>query len=79
MSINFGYGGYGMMNGVGANNMYGTNMNNASQQSFTSQYNCPMCYQHGPVPYNYQTYVNPLPKRAVNPSWFSKIFGGLFR
>ena len=73
MSINFGYGaygGYGMMNGM---NMMGGNIGGNTYQSFANQYSCPMCYQYGPVPYNYQAYVNPLPPETVNPSWISRM------
>ncbi len=75
MSVNFGYG--GMMNGM---NTMGLGMNGGgTYQSIAAQNSCPMCYQHGPVPYNYQTYVNPLPRQAIEPSWISRIFGRFFR
>ena len=70
MSVNFGYGGYGMMNGMGMAGGMGMGVNS---QATGSQYSCPMCYQHGAVPYNYQCYVNPLPKQVTNPSFFSKV------
>ena len=81
MSVNFGYGGYGsygMMNGAGflGNN---TNFGGGTFQSINAQYSCPTCYQHGPIPYNYKTFVNPLPQYAVKPpSWFTRIFGRIF-
>lgn len=77
MSVNFGYGGMGMMNGMGMTGGMGTQGGNTFQ-NMASQYNCPMCYQYGAVPYNYQTYVNPLPKQAVNPSWLSRLVGKFF-
>ena len=76
MSVNFGYGGYGMTNNMSM-------MNTMSQgggtfQSIVSQYSCPTCYQYGPQPYNYQTYVNPLPPQAFHHSWLGRIFGKIF-
>ena len=71
MSVNFGYGGYNMMGGMNANQIQ--NQNGGVYQNLASQNSCPMCYQHGPVPYNYQTFVNPLPKQAVRPSFLSRI------
>ena len=73
MSVNFGYGGYGMGTNMMGANSFNNNGSNVFQ-SIASQYNCPTCYQYGPVPYNYQTFVNPLPKQAVNPSFLSRIF-----
>ncbi len=75
MSVNFGYGGYGMMN-----SMQSTAANNGNNtfQSLANQYNCPMCYQYGAVPYNYQTYVNPLPQNAIHPNWFKRIMSKFF-
>lgn len=61
MSVNFGYGGYGMMNNMGMNQTQ-------NQGGAFNQYSCPMCHQNGPVPYSYKTFVNPLPKQATNPS-----------
>ena len=86
MSINFGYGGYGMgANPVGAgmmNNMnantFGANRGGAIYQSIADQYNCPTCYQQGVVPYNLRTNVNPLPQQAFHHSWLSRIFGRIF-
>lgn len=72
MSVNFGYGGYGMMNNMGANSMMG-NQGGGIYQSVASQYSCPTCYQYGPVPYNYRSNVNPLPQYAIHQSWFSRI------
>lgn len=79
MSINFGYGGYGM----GASPMMNTNSVGVNQgggiyQSIAAQYSCPACYQRGTVPYNLQTNVNPLPPQAFRTSWISKIFGRIF-
>ena len=78
MSVNFGYGGYGMMNGMG---MIGNSMgaNGGTYQSIAAQNSCPMCYQQGPVPYSYKTYVNPLPEVNVEASWISRFFGKIFR
>jgi len=74
MSINFGYGGYGMMNNMNMmGGMQGYGGGNTFQ-SISAQYSCPMCYQNGPVPYNYQTFVNPLPPEVSKPSFFSRIF-----
>jgi len=69
MSINFGYGGYGAVNGM--NQM--ANQGGAIYQSVASQYNCPMCYQNGAIPYNHKTYINPLPKETANPSFLTRI------
>ena len=79
MSVNFGYNGYGMnnmnmMNGVGF-----TGMNSGGTfQSIASQCSCPICYQQGPIPYNYQTNVNPLPRQSFNHSWLARFFGRIF-
>lgn len=77
MSVNFGYGGYGMMNSM--NMMNGGAQAGNTFQSIAAQYSCPTCYQYGPVPYNYQTYVNPLPPEtptAIN--WIRRVFGRIF-
>ncbi len=71
MSVNFGYNGYNMMNNMYVNQMQ--NQGGGIYQSIANQYSCPMCYQTGPVPYTYKTLVNPLPKRAANPSFLSRI------
>jgi len=78
MSVNFGYNGYGMMNNM--NSMQNSGMNGGANtfQSTANQYNCPMCYQYGPVPYNYQTFVNPLPQNAIHPNWFNRIMSKFF-
>lgn len=85
MGINFGYGGYGIGSGVnqmGVNsigsNTFGANQGGAIYQSIASQYNCPVCYQRGVVPYNLRTNVNPLPPQAFHQSWLSRIFGKFF-
>lgn len=75
MSVNFGYGGYNSINSMNAGAM---GMNQMRQgggiyQSIANQYSCPACYQTGPIPYTYKTYVNPIPKRATNPSLLSRI------
>jgi hypothetical protein len=78
MSVNFGYGGYGMgMNQMTGNQM-GINQGGGIYQSIAAQYSCPVCYQRGVVPYNLQTNVNPLPPQAFQPSWFRRIFGRIF-
>lgn len=79
MSVNFGYGGYGMM----MNNMYMMNsmmnggmMGGNTFQNTEAQYSCPACYQNGPIPHSYKTYVNPIPPEtptAIN--WVRRIFG----
>ena len=74
MSVNFGYGGYGMMNGM---NMMGNMQGNAMQSGY-GQFNCTACSQRGVVPYNLQTNVNPLPPHAFRHSWINKIFGRIF-
>ena len=72
MSVNFGYGGYGMgANSMGMNMM--ANQGGGIYQSVASQYSCPACYQTGPVPYSYKSNVNPLPHYAVQESWFSRL------
>jgi len=76
MSINFGYG-MGM-NPMGMNMMGNGIQGNNSMQSFGSQYNCPACYQSGPVPYALKTNVNPLPQYAVNQTWLSRIVRKFF-
>ena len=76
MSVNFGYGGYGMMNGMGMNQAQ--NQGSGIYQSIANQYSCPMCHQNGPVPYSYKTFVNPLPKQATNPSSFARFINKLF-
>lgn len=76
MSINFGYGGYGMgMNPMGMNMMGSNGMNQGGgiYQSISAQYSCPACYQTGPVPYSYKSNVNPLPHYVVQESWLSKL------
>ena len=77
MSINFSNGGYGMMNGMG---MMGGMQNSGNNilSTINSQYSCPMCYQRGVVPYNYQTYVNPLPPFANNNSFISRMIRRIF-
>ena len=76
MSVNFGYGGYGMgassmgMNMIGSNGM---NQGGGIYQSIASQYSCPTCYQYGPTPYNYRSNVNPLPQFVMHESWLSKL------
>ena len=77
MSVNFGYGGYGMGSPM-MNSSMGVNQGGGIYQSIASQYNCPACYQQGTVPYNWQTNVNPLPKQAFHYSWLSRIFGKIF-
>lgn len=77
MSVNFGYGGYGMMNNM---NMMGSSnsQNGGTFQSIAAQYSCPACYQQGPIPYNYKTFVNPLPPQALNHSWLSRFVNKIF-
>lgn len=74
MSVNFGYGGYGMMNGINVGVKPIMNQGGSICQSVASQYNCPLCNQYGAVPYNDKLYVNPLPKRTANPSFITRIF-----
>ncbi len=71
MSVNFGYGGYGMMNGMGMNSM--NIQGGGVYQSIAEQYSCPACYQYGPVPYNYKSNVNPIPQYSYSQSWLSKL------
>ena len=79
MSVNFGYGSYGMMNNMGIMNNMQANQGGICQ-SISSQYNCPTCYQYGVVPYNYQSCVNPIPQHVKTPTFISRIvrkfFGG---
>ena len=77
MSVNFGYGSYGMGMNPMASSM-AQNQGGGIYQSVSSQYSCPACYQNGPVPYSYKSNVNPLPQYAFKESWFSKIFGRIF-
>ena len=72
MSVNFGYGGYGMMNNTGVQGMNNNNGNNGFH-GLTSQYNCPTCYQSGVIPYNLKTDVNPLPPYSNHQSWISRV------
>ena len=74
MSVNFGYGGYGMAGNMNAGQMgMMVNQGGGISQSIASQYNCPTCYQYGPVPYNYKSNVNPLPQYAIKESWLSRL------
>jgi hypothetical protein len=75
MSVNFGYGSYGMGSGINtmANSSMGINQGGGIYQSVASQYNCPACYQNGPIPYNYKSNVNPLPQYSFHQSWFSRM------
>jgi hypothetical protein len=77
MSINFGYGGYGMGANPMMNSYMGANQGGV-YNGIANQYSCPNCYQRGTVPYNLQTNVNPLPPQAFRTSWISKIFGKIF-
>ena len=76
MSVNFGYGGMNMMGGMGM--MNGIGVGSGSQgnvfQELKGKYGCEHCYQYGPVPYNYQMHVNPLPENVTNPSLLTRIF-----
>ena len=65
MSINFGYGGYGM-------NMGMTPMQNQQSNNGSNPYNCRMCYMNGATPYNHKTFINPIPRAATTPSFFEK-------
>ena len=67
MSVNFGYGGMGMMNGMNS-------MGNSGNvfRDINEKYSCNHCYQNGPVQYNYQMHVNPLPEQVTNPSFLSR-------
>ena len=71
MSINFGYGGYGMMNNMGMNQTQ-------NQGGIFNQYSCQMCHQNGPVPYSYKTFVNPLPKQSIQPSFINRLLSKFF-
>lgn len=74
MSVNFGYGGYGMMNGM---NMMGTMQGSQTGENvfreMDQKYNCNHCYQENAVPFRYQMYVNPLPYQVTHPSIFGRI------
>jgi hypothetical protein len=72
MGVNFGYGGYGMMNGGMMTSAQGSGGN--TFQEMKQKYGCDHCYQYGPVPYNYPMHVNPLPPNVTNPSLLSRIF-----
>ena len=75
MSVNFGYGGAGMMNGMMMGGMMGMQDSGGNVfQSVKQKYGCDHCYQYGPVPYNYPMHVNPLPQNVTNPSLLSRIF-----
>ena len=76
MSVNFGYGGYGMMNGMNMMGGMQSSQENGGNvfQEMKAKYGCEHCYQYGPVPYNYPMYVNPLPARVTNPSLIGRIF-----
>ena len=73
MSVNFGYGGYGMMGGM--NMMGGMQGNNGENtfQEMRQKYGCEHCYNYGPMPYNYQMQVNPLPYQVTHPSFISRL------
>ncbi len=77
MSVNFGYGGYGMGSPMMSSSM-GVNQGGGIYQNLANQYSCPVCYQRGTVPYNLQTNVNPLPPQAFHHSWLSRFFGRIF-
>jgi len=75
MSVNFGYGGYGMTNGM---NMMGNMQNINTMPAMSNQCNCNIYYHRGTTPYCLQTNVNPLPPQAFRTSWISKLFGKMF-
>lgn len=66
MSVNFGYGGYGM-------NMGMNQMQNQQSINGANPYNCRMCYMNGVVPYNHKTFVNPIPRSSTNPTFFDRL------
>ena len=72
MSVNFGYGGYGMMNGMGMMKGMQSSGGNVFRE-MKEQYGCDRCYQYGPMPYNYQMQVNALPPQVTNPGFFSRL------
>jgi len=75
MGVNFGYGGYGMMNGMntmGMMPMQNTNSGNVCVE-MKQKYGCEHCFQQGVVPYNYPGYVNPIPKKTVGPSFITRL------
>ena len=65
MSVNFGYGGYGMNMGLNP-------MQNQQNINGANQYNCQICYMNGVVPYNHKTFVNPIPKISTSPNFFER-------
>ena len=69
MSVNFGYGGMGMMGGMNGMNSSGGN----TFQEMKAKYGCEHCYQYGPMQYNYQMQVNPLPQQVTHPSFISRL------
>ena len=74
MSVNFGYGGYGMMNGMSMmGGMQGSQSGENTFVEMDNKYNCNHCYQYNAVPFRYQMYVNPLPYQATHPSLFERI------
>ena len=82
MSINFGYGNYGMMGmnpmmtGMGMQQGSGGNVFN----EYKEKYGCEHCYRFGPTPSNYQMHVDPLPDEVTHPSFLRRLryyfFGG---
>lgn len=66
MSVNFGYGGYGM-------NMGMNQMQNQPNINNSNPYNCQMCYMNGVRPYNHKTFVNPIPRVSANPTFLDRL------
>lgn len=73
MSVNFGYGGYGA-NMMGMGMMSGTQSSSSGNVFYEmrEKYGCDHCRQYGPVPYNYQMQVNPLPPSVTSPSFLTR-------
>ncbi len=66
MSVNFGYGGYGMNMGMNP-------IQNQQNINNSNPYNCRVCDVNGVVPYNHKTFVNPIPRVSANPTFLDRL------
>ena len=73
MSVNFGYGGYGIMNSLNPAVIQGNHHSGNTFLEMKQKYGCENCFQDGPTPYNYQMQVNPLPIEITHPSFLSRL------
>lgn len=75
MGVNFGYGGYGMMNGMSPMGMMPMQNGNSGNvyAEMKQKYGCEHCFQQGVIPYNYPGNVNPIPPQVAGPSFLQRI------